>query len=117
MRYLRYLFLAVLGAVLIALALANREVVVLRLLSDPAADLFGIRTQIGLPLFVIIFVALVAGILVGLVWEWFREHGHRAEASAKGREAEALRRDLNRLRSADGDDKGDDVLAILDGRG
>ena len=102
---------------LIALALANREVVVLRLLSDPAADLFGIRTQIGLPLFVIIFVALVAGILVGLVWEWFREHGHRAEASAKGREAEALRRDLNRLRSADGDDKGDDVLAILDGRG
>lgn len=114
MRYLKTGFLALLGIVLFALALANRDMVTLRLLTDDAAELVGIQNQISLPLFVVIFAALVAGILVGLVWEWFREYQYRAEASRKAREADALRRDLAQLAPEKGK-PGDDVLALLDG--
>jgi len=114
MRYLKFGFLAILGIVLIALALANREMVTLRLLTDDAANLLGVQNQITLPLFAVIFAALVGGILVGLVWEWFREYQYRAEATRKSREADALRRDLAQVKPEAGN-PGDDVLALLNG--
>ena len=116
MRYLKYLFLAVLGAILVAIAVANREVVTLRLVTDDTAAFLGLPYRIELPLFVVIFAALVAGILVGLVWEWFREYQYRAEASRKRRDAESLKRDLGKLRGASSDAATDDVLALLDGQ-
>ncbi len=117
MRLIRNLFLLALGLILFALALANREFVTLRLMTDDAAALMGIPNQISLPLFAVIFVALVAGILVGLVWEWFREHQFRADAAAQRRKADALSRDLANLRApanANGKPE-DDILALVDG--
>jgi len=102
--------------VLFALALANRDVVTLRLVTDEASSLLGIPNQISLPLFVVIFAALVAGILVGLVWEWFREHQFRADAAVQRRKADALGRDLADLKSpanANGKPQ-DDILALVD---
>lgn len=113
MRYLKYAFLTLLGLVLFALALANREPVVLRLMTDDMAAFVGMGNQISVPLFLVILGALVTGIVVGLVWEWFREHQYRAEASRKAREAEALKRDLSRLQGP-GADRGDEVLALLE---
>lgn len=115
MRYLRYLFLGVVGLILFALALANRDIVILRLVTDDVAGILDIPNKIALPLFVVIFAALVGGIVVGLVWEWFREHQYRASAARKGREAEALKRDLNRL-APGAKGSGDDVLALLESR-
>lgn len=113
MRTLKFLFLGLLGLVLFSLALANRGAVTLRWLPDETAALLRLPNQFDMPLFVVIFLALVAGILVGLVWEWFREHQYRAEASRKGREAEALRRKLKDQETSAARD-GDDVLALLD---
>ena len=114
-RYLKFLFLAVLGLILFVLALANRDMVVLRVVTDDAARVLGIPNQVSLPLFAVILAALVAGIIVGLVWEWFREHQYRAEASRKRREAEALKRDLNQIKGPGKTGTGaDDVLALLE---
>ncbi len=51
MRYLRYAFLAVLAILLITVALANREPVTLRLMTDDLAAMAGFSGQITLPLF------------------------------------------------------------------
>lgn len=115
-RYLRYAFLAALAIVLIAVALANRGPVTLRLMTDDLADVVGLNASITLPLFIVIFGGIVAGILVGFVWEWFREHKHRAEAVHQRREKDRLKREVSRLRetSATPDDE---ILALLESSG
>ncbi|WP_390915226.1 LapA family protein [Pseudosulfitobacter sp. SM2401] len=113
MRYIRYVCIAVFAIALIAVALANRSIVTLKVLPDEVAGMFAVNPSINLPLFVVIFGGLVAGLLVGFVWEWFREHGVRAEANKAGRNVRKLEREVARLKGTDASG-GDDVLAILD---
>lgn len=114
MRYLRYAFLAVLAVVLVTIAMANRAPVTLRLMTDEMAGMMGFRSALTLPLFLVIFGGIVAGILIGFVWEWFREHKHRAEAASQRRERQRLEREVDRLQEKSGKPK-DDVLALLEG--
>ncbi|MBV1866289.1 MAG: LapA family protein [Marinosulfonomonas sp.] len=113
MRYLRYLFLAILAVCLISVALANSGPVTVRLLTDEVAAFLGFGTAITLPLFIVIFGGIVAGILVGFIWEWFREHKHRAEAANQRREKERLEKEISRIKDT-GDSSKDDVLALLE---
>ncbi|MFP7570143.1 lipopolysaccharide assembly protein LapA domain-containing protein [Marivita sp. S2033] len=113
MRYIRYAFLAVLAIVLVAVALANREMVTLTLLPAGLADLVGMNRSIGLPLFVVILGGIIAGILIGFVWEWLREHKHRAAAARRQAEVKKLERELRRTQAERDKDK-DEVLALLD---
>ena len=118
MRYIRYGFLGVLAVVLISVAMANRGGITLRLLPDELATPLGLAWSIELPLFVVIIAAIVAGLLIGFVWEWLREHKHRAEAARKSGEVRQLKREVTRLKGdADADGAGgteDEVLALLD---
>jgi len=115
MRYIRYAFLALVGVVLITVALANRGMVTLTLLPGPLADLLQLNHSISLPLFVVIFGGIVAGLLIGFVWEWLREHKHRATAARKEREVHDLERKLKReQRKAVESGQQDEVLALLD---
>jgi len=114
MRYLKYAFLAILALVLTTLALANRASVEIRLLPDELAQLFGFNLQASLPLFLIILAGLIAGILIGFVWEWFREHKHRAEASNQRRNREKLEREVKRLKDKEPKSETDEVLALLE---
>lgn len=111
-RYLKYLFYAALAVVLITLALANRAFVEVRLLPAKMEGLFGFSWSADMPLFIVIFGALIAGILVGFTVEWFREHRHRSEAATHRRERKKLEREVSRLKVDEA--KGDDVLALLD---
>ncbi|HAV08869.1 MAG TPA: DUF1049 domain-containing protein, partial [Rhodobacteraceae bacterium] len=70
MRYLRYAFMGALALCLIAVALANRQVVGLKLLPDGLAEIAGLNPSIELPLFLVIFGGILAGLLIGFVWEW-----------------------------------------------
>jgi len=114
MRYLRYLFLAILAVCLITVALANTSPVVVRWLTDDMAAFLGIQNAVTLPLFIVIFGGIVAGILVGFIWEWFREHKHRAEAANQRREKERLEKEMSRIKG-NTDNAKDDVLALLEG--
>lgn len=112
-RYLRYVLLIALALVLLTVALANRAPVAVRLLPDDLAALTGLTWGMELPLFLIIFGGIVAGLLIGFVWEWFREMKHRSTASAKSREVTRLERELAVLRDTTSVPQ-DDVLALLD---
>ena len=115
-RYLRLILLGLLGLGLLTVALANRDVVQVRLLPGDLAALTGLTWAANLPLFLVIFAGIVAGVLIGFVWEWFREYGHRATASQKSREVAKLERELAVLKDATSVPPKDEVLALLDKR-
>lgn len=113
MRYIKYLLLAAIAVMLIAVSLANREIVQLQLLPSDLAQLVGLNRQVSLPLFVVIFGGIAVGLFVGFLWEWIREYKQRAEAAAQRREMDSMRREIKRLKGAQSEGK-DDVITLLD---
>lgn len=111
-RTLRYIFLGVLGLVLLTVALANRTPATLRLMPDGVGEFLGLGGAIELPLFLILFGGIVAGLLIGFVWEWFREAKYRSSSSTKTREVSRLERELAVLRDTKPEPE-DEVLALL----
>lgn len=113
MRFIRMSFVAVLAAALVAIALANRGMVTLNLF--PARlDMFIAGTwSVDLPLFLVIFLAIAFGMLVGLIWEYLREAQLRREAKHRSKEVARLEREVGNLRDQQANPR-DEVLAILD---
>ncbi|TVP72613.1 MAG: LapA family protein [Rhodobacteraceae bacterium] len=116
MAYLRYAFAALVAAVFIIIALANRAMVEVKLLPDALAQLTGISVDIRLPLFLILGLAIAAGLVLGIIWEWLREHSIRADAARLRRERDATRSELQRVDNRAADGRRDDVLALVDGK-
>jgi uncharacterized integral membrane protein len=114
-RTFRYVLIVLLGLALLTVALANRAPVAVRLVPDDVAAFLGLSMSAELPLFLIIFAGIVAGLMIGFVWEWLREAKHRTTASTKSREVARLERELAALRGTT-TDTDDDILALLDGR-
>lgn len=113
LRYMRYLLLALLAIGLLTTALANRTPVLVKAMPDDLAAFLGLTWQMELPLFLVIFGGIVIGLLIGFVWEWLREHKHRAVASTKTREVSRLERELATMRDATSVPQ-DDIIALLD---
>ena len=113
LRALRFVILLVVAVVLLAVALANREAVVVRALAPDLAAYAGVGWTATLPLYLVIFGGIVAGLVLGFLWEWLRERKYRANARLRAREIVRLERELGDLRAMAAP-AGDDVLAILD---
>ncbi|WP_171724471.1 MULTISPECIES: lipopolysaccharide assembly protein LapA domain-containing protein [unclassified Ruegeria] len=113
MRYLRYAFLAALGIILISVSLANVQSVELKLMPDALAELLGFNLSASLPLFLVVLGGVAAGLVIGFLWEWLREHKHRRDATVKKTEVRKLEREVKKLKKKQNQGK-DDVLAILD---
>lgn len=114
MRTIRYIFLIAIAVVLITVAVANRGPLTLRVLPENLEGVLGFSWQITLPAFVILLGAVLVGLLIGFVWEWLREHKHRVAATQERRERERLETEVKKV--APKQDKGDDVLALLESR-
>lgn len=112
MRLIKLLILAVLGVGLVVIALANREPMTLQLLPAELSRLAGVQWEITLPIFIVIIAAVLAGLALGFIWEWLREHKHRATAVAERRERQRLEQQVQKVSPPA--KPGDDVLAILD---
>ncbi|MEM7643498.1 MAG: LapA family protein [Pseudomonadota bacterium] len=112
MSFLRIVFLGLLALVLLILALANRASVTLRLLPEELGSYLGLRFDVTLPLFLVIFLAIGVGLLIGFCWEWLREHKHRAEASRQRAQKERLEKELAKTKGVVPEQ--DEVLALLD---
>lgn len=114
MRYIRIACMIVFAVALAAVAVANRNLVQLQVLPDEIAGQFVLNPKIELPLFIVILGSIIIGLLVGFVWEWFREHAIRADAAQKGRDLRRLERENSKLKAQKEENRGDDVLALLD---
>lgn len=113
LRLISYLFWIAVMAVLVVVGLANRGFVTLRAMPEALATLVGLSPDVELPLFLVIFLSVAVGLLIGFAWEWLREGPLRAEMREKSRTVEQLKREVGRIRAAD-TAKGDDILALLD---
>lgn len=112
-RYLRYLFLIILAVIVITLALANREIVELKLLPVEISDVFGFADKFALPLYLVIFGGILFGLITGFIWEYFREYKYRSVVSKQDRKVVRLEREVDKLRDQTGQRK-DDVLALIE---
>lgn len=116
MRYLRYLVLVAIAVVLVTVALANRTIVTLNSLPQGMSEIPGmglVAWSIEVPMFLVIFGSILAGVLLGFVWEWLREHKHRAAATRKEAELRRMERELRKVKG-ERDAGKDEVLALLE---
>ena len=95
-RFFKGLVLLPVAIVVVALAVANREVV--RLSFDPfTADTPAF--SLPLPLYVLIFASVAIGILCGGIGTWLGQSGTRRTSAARRREIRRLEGETERLKS------------------
>jgi uncharacterized integral membrane protein len=95
-RFLKALILLPVAILVVLLAVANRAPVTLSL--DPfSGDVPEFATQ--LPLFAVIFAAVMVGVVIGGVASWLAQGKHRRERRRFRREARTLRHETERLRA------------------
>lgn len=114
MRVIRVLFLGVLAVALITVAMANRGPLSVRLLPSEVSRLAGFDWEITLPTFVVLFAAGVIGLALGFLWEWLREHKHRARAASERKERQRLEQEFSKAGNSSASH--DEVIEILEGR-
>ena len=113
MRTIRFAFLAILGLALIAVAFGNREFVTLRILPSELDAIVGFSWTIDLPLFIVVFASIIAGLIIGFIWEWIRESTLRSTAAKHKSEAHELKREVRKLKTEPTELK-DEVLMLLE---
>ncbi len=114
LKAIRYGFWAIVGLILVLVGLANRDFATVRAMPPALADMLGLSPDVSLPMFIIIFVSVGVGLLIGFLWEWLREHRLRVDGRKQAREASQLRREVEQLKTKHVGPE-DDVLALLDG--
>lgn len=113
MRLIRMIFIVLVALFLIALALANRELVTMSAFPANFGNFLGGQWTITLPLFLVIFVAFALGMIFGLVGEWMRESHIRRQAREEANKAARLQSEVGSLRKEHAAPR-DEVLAIVD---
>lgn len=113
MRYLRMIFVVLLAIALVTVSLANRQIVEVGLLPGQMAAYVGHSWTARMPLFLVIILALLVGMVLGLIWEWLREAHLRQESSRRAVALTRLESEVGGLRAAHAAPR-DEVLAILD---
>lgn len=113
MRYIRYASIAIFAVALILIALANRGMVTVKVLPTELASLAALNPSYEVPLFIVIFGGILAGLIVGFIWEWIREAKERMAAARQAREMQQMRAEIRRLKGEKHQGK-DEVLALLD---
>ncbi len=113
MRYIRYACIAIFAVALVLIALANRQMVSVQMLPGELSAFAALNPSFEVPLFVVIFGGILAGLVLGFLWEYIREAKERAAAARQAREMAQMRAELRRLKGER--HKGqDEVLALLD---
>ena len=110
---IRLAFWALVAICLVVVGIANRDMVTLRAMPEGVANLVGVSPDVQLPLFVVILIGVIAGLLIGFVWEYLREYKFRAAARQNAREVRKLETEVDRMRTEKHEGK-DEVLALLE---
>lgn len=109
MRTIRMVIVVLILVAVMILMAANMTPVDLHLLPEEFAP--GMPTLSGVPVALIIVLALLTGILIGLLMEFARESKHRRRLDQKRREVSELR-DENAVLAKKLTNQGDEIAAI-----
>lgn len=96
-RFFKFLFLVPVVLVVLALAVANRHSVTIFL--DPFAGQMPEGTQIVAPLYIVMLLAAMAGIVLGGLTTWLEQGKYRRSARRAKSEVDSLRAEIARLSS------------------
>lgn len=113
MKFLRTFSYVLTILVLVFLAVANRQMVSLRLVPESFDTLLGFSTAVTLPLFLVILFGIFLGLLIGLIWEYLREAKYRRQVGVQAKELKKTTDELKRVKQEAGADK-DEILELLD---
>ncbi|MCI0600580.1 MAG: LapA family protein [Beijerinckiaceae bacterium] len=94
-RFLKLLFLVPLALAVLVIAETNRHPVPIYL--DPLASSAAEGMQITVPLFIVMLVAIMIGVIFGSVVTYFEQGRHRRAARQAKADADMLRAELGRL--------------------
>jgi uncharacterized integral membrane protein len=95
-----WLVLVPLAIVIVMFAIANREIVTVSF--DPFAP-HQPAASISVPLFALIFVLVILGVIIGGIAAWLRQGKHRRVARMHYSHVAALRREIDSLNTKLGD--------------
>lgn len=110
MRTIKLIVLGLLGVVLVLAGVSNMGPVDLHMLPPSLAG--GRFSLLDVPLAAVILAAILLGVFIGQVLEWFRGRKRRADANEARREIAALRDEVAQLRRKLGTED-DDLPRIL----
>lgn len=96
-RIVGWLVLVPLCGLLVAFALANRQLVAVNL-NPFVAPLDTASAGYGIPLFIVLYVVLLIGVLLGGIASWFAQGHHRRREKHWRREAQQLGQELDAQR-------------------
>jgi uncharacterized integral membrane protein len=95
--FLKLIVLVPIGLIAFAFVIANRHMTTVSFDPFSGGDIAG--PQITAPLFIILILAAMMGVVLGGVAVWFRQGRYRRAARQSQAEAARLRLDLDRLRA------------------
>ena len=95
-RFIKIFLLFVLGGIIAAYAVANRQPV--RFILDPLISR-DLAASIEAPFFVYLFIAMFSGILIGASAVWISQRRWRKAARSESREAARWKREAENLKS------------------
>ena len=97
-RFLRIVILILLAVILLGFAFANRHEVIVSF--DPFAGIDNAALSIAAPLFAVVIVAAMLGVVAGALATWLSQGRHRRASRQSRAEAEKWRAQAQALKSA-----------------
>ncbi len=94
MRFLKYLLLLPIVAAVVLVALGNRQIVTLHL--HPFQDIEQPEHTLDVPLYLVMLVAVMAGVVIGGFATWLEQGRHRAAARRARAEVRRLTAEIAR---------------------
>jgi uncharacterized integral membrane protein len=95
--FLKALIVLPIAALIVLFAIANRQIVTVRL--DPFETGILPFENVTLPLFLVLFLAGLLGVIAGGIATWLAQGKHRRAAKQHKREAQSHRTELDRMKA------------------
>ena len=99
MRYFKLVAWVLVGLLLFIFALGNNQTVQVYLFPNIFSNTLIARSIFPMPLFIIVYVVLLIGVIFGFVFEYFRQYKYRLNLRKYKKEMNSLRAEVQELKS------------------
>ena len=98
MRYFKLLIWVLVSIILVIFALGNNQAVQVYLLPSTFTHTLVSRSIFSIPLFIVVYLALLIGVVFGFIFEYFREYKYRLDLRKNKKELRSLRIEVQELK-------------------